>query len=114
MALRCKRVDVLKICPICNDNIEDVSHALVKCSFARRVWCQTGVGDRSGIANMFGSWWQQILQSQTRKNINLAAMVTWCLWNNGNGSIWNGKCQPYGWIKRKAEELLDQRQNAKH
>ena len=58
MALRCKSVDVSKICPICNDNIEDVSHVLVKCSFARRVWYQTRVGDRSGIADVFGNWWQ--------------------------------------------------------
>ena len=113
MALRCKRVDITEIYPICNDNIEDVSHILVKCSFARRVWCRTGVGDRSGLADMFENWWHQILQNQTKENINLAAMITWCLWNNRNEVVWNGKCRPYEWIQKTAKEVLGQWQQAK-
>ena len=105
LALKSKHVEVSKVCPICNDSIEDVTHALVKCLYARRVCCQTLVGDRSGVVDMFGNWWKQILQSQTKENINLAAMITWCLWNNRNDFVWNGKCKSYGWIQKNAREL---------
>ena len=66
-ALRTRQIDVTKTCPMCNAEMEDTIHALVKCPVAKIVWCQTEKGDRNGLANTFISWWQLILQSQQKE-----------------------------------------------
>ena len=54
-----KKIDISDVCSVCNDSVEDIPHALVKCSYARKVWCQSGIGDRSGGVVMFEDWWKK-------------------------------------------------------
>ena len=96
--LRMKKIDISDVCSVCNDSVEDIPHALVKCSYARKVWCQSGIEDRSGGVVMFEDWWKKIIQSQKMEDVNLAAMISWSLWNNKNDVVWNDRCKPFGWL----------------
>ena len=50
-----KNVEVSNVCLMCNDGMKDTLHALIRCSYARNVWCQSMLGDRSGFTNSFES-----------------------------------------------------------
>ena len=101
------------ICPMCNDGVEVTLHLLVRCPHARNAWCQSLLGDRGGIANSFASWWQLIVRVQNQENINLVAMLCWCLWNARNELVGNGKFRSTVWILRTVGDLLGQWQQAR-
>ena len=52
-ALRTRHVDIVEMCLMCNAELEDTLHVLVKCIYAKSVWCQSIIGDRSGFVNNF-------------------------------------------------------------
>ena len=113
LALKRKQIDISEICPICNDNVEDVIHILIKCPFARRAWNLSRIGDRSGDVVTIEDWWMQIIQGQDKMNTNLAAMVSWSLWNNRNDVVWKGRSRQLAELIKHAEELLREWHHAK-
>ena len=93
-------MDVSKVCPVCNTGTWDTYHALVKCSFVRRVWTQSVMGDHNGFATFFGEWWQQIVLCKKKEEVCFTTMVPWNLWNNRNDIVWIEKNNSYDWILR--------------
>ena len=94
LALRSKNVDVSVMCPVCNGSPEDILHALVKCSHARSVWCQSSLRDLSGSVDSFGGWWQQVMKRQRSQGACMSGMIVWSIWNNRNDLVWNGSRKP--------------------
>ena len=86
-------MDVSEICPVCNTDVEDTFHVLVRCSLARRIWTRYGMGDYSHSAVSFMEWWQQVVVSRNKEEVCMAAMVAWNIWNNRNDIVWNRKKQ---------------------
>ena len=113
LALKRKHIDISEIGSICNDNVEDVVHILIKCPFARRVWNVSRIGDRSGGSVAMEDWWNQLIQGKDKMITNLAAMVSWSLWNNRNDIVWKGRSRQAAEIIKYAEELLREWQHAK-
>ena len=79
----------------------------------KKIWCKSVLGDRNGSTNSFASWSKLTVQVQSKENVNLAAMICWCLWNARNELVWNGKLRQKEWILRSAGDLLGQWQQAR-
>jgi hypothetical protein len=69
MNLRKRQVDVIEACPICNQLHEDELHIFVKCPFAKAVWTSSIIGDRSGTANSFEYWWNDLALNQSKDTL---------------------------------------------
>jgi hypothetical protein len=93
-------------CKLCNRAFETVNHLLVNCRFTIRLW---GLHkDWLGLqqlnllpwpATTLHSWWALI--SKRKDLASLALLVSWEIWNERNGRVFNNKYAPPSVILHK-------------
>ncbi|KAM6550937.1 hypothetical protein CsatB_000745 [Cannabis sativa] len=89
--MRKKSAYLIKSCPLCNVEVETISHVLVQCGFARSCWNISVVNYAGEEVTDFTSWFGNLL---TKKQIGVgeeAGMVAWRIWMARNDILWNNK-----------------------
>ncbi|XP_073119607.1 uncharacterized protein [Henckelia pumila] len=107
-ALRGRRIDVQEWCPFCNHDPESDIHVLVRCSFARNVWCLTSIGSLVNAATSFRDWWTFLSTNHSSSDIESAAMILWNIWNARNDVVWNGFSKSPTLVYQSAVEVHHQ------
>lgn len=79
VALLSKKVDISTVCVICNGEVEDDFHSLVRCPAALQVLHKLGFKITISGVFSFASWWDLFLQNHTVDDCNLAAMILWSI-----------------------------------
>ncbi|XP_073137573.1 uncharacterized protein [Henckelia pumila] len=102
------RVEVNNCCPICHNLPEDDFHALVSCPWARSVWNISSIGSYFNSSCTFADWWINITHRRNQNDVELATAILWCLWQNRNDVVWNGKCKSATAIFDSAQTLYSQ------
>ena len=69
-----KRVEVMSICSLCNQQNETVVHALVNCVFAQTCWLTSSLG-LIGSQPLFFDWLEQVFTCCNKEMCNLVAMI---------------------------------------
>lgn len=81
------------ICQICKKELENISHALLDCKLAKKMWRHTHIA--AEVQNEARQYLLSMLQSLTKKlttrEIELASFVWWGVWNARNKVIYERK-----------------------
>lgn len=96
LALRCKRIDVPNVCPLCTTEGETQQHVFFDCEFARAFLfaCPLQLDDtRLGQSNMKACWefleWTQD-QENSIEFMQLMAFGLWWIWKCQNAKVLRG------------------------
>ena len=79
-------IQVNPICPLCNDGVESVVHAILRCKIASNVWrmwddCPISLmGNNMDIPDLA----MEILHQGTQKDLEKFFGVAWRIWYNRN------------------------------
>jgi hypothetical protein len=96
-----KRVlDHPEVCPLCDQEPENIQHLLCTCIFARQFWyyilSSLGMANLSPASNesAFADWWVKVTkQVHKSKRIgfnNIIILGAWCLWLHRNTTVFDG------------------------
>lgn len=87
-------------CLLCDQELEDIDHLLLRCSFSRQIWHQClRWASKQQLAPSsddlkFSVWWRRAamrVDRESRKGINtLVQLVTWCSWKHQNRCLFDG------------------------
>lgn len=106
--LQGKHVQINNVCPVCNGEVESISHALFQCKVAAMCW-QAFNPSIATDGNMEFSVWLE--QNLTGQSINYQAKIItlcWSIWRSRNDLFWNKKWWPIMRIIAKVWEYLSQ------
>lgn len=88
------------MCPLCDQEDEDVQHLFTSCVFAREVWVKvlSPLGLQNLIpsrhANSFADWWRKVIKRVPKckkKGVNsLIILTAWSLWKHKNSCVFKG------------------------
>ncbi|XP_015384281.2 uncharacterized protein LOC107176378 [Citrus sinensis] len=96
-------------CPICNNEIESTTHALLFCKFARKVWRYSSLGIDLKVENFPDviTLLHHSYQHHSNLNSELVASFLWVIWNARNNWLFNGKCEDPSRLIAKAMSIAD-------
>lgn len=107
-----KRVGVMSICSLCNQQNETVVQALVNCVFAQTCWLTSSLG-LIGSQPSFLIWLEHVFTCGNKDICNLVAMICWRIWYRRNEKVWNNKVCSVGHVLNSARNYLFQWQTAR-
>lgn len=72
-----RRVEVISVCPVCNNEPETIYHSLVTCHFAALCWNYAGLmtNDLQGTSNL--QWLTLAFDRYSKKEAQRIIMVCW-------------------------------------
>jgi hypothetical protein len=97
--LQKRGLDHPEVCPLCDQELENIQHLLCNCIFARQFWhcilSSLGFPNLSPTSNeiSFAEWWKvckQVHKSKRRGFNNVIIMGAWCLWLHRNKAVFDG------------------------
>ncbi|XP_015386698.1 uncharacterized protein LOC107177439 [Citrus sinensis] len=107
-----KRVEVMPICSLCNQQKETVVHALVNYVFAQTCWLTSSLG-LIGPQPSFLNWLELVFSCCNKEMCNLVAMICWRIWYRKNEKVWNNKVCSVRHVLNSAGNYLFQWQTAR-
>ncbi|KAK4397413.1 hypothetical protein Sango_1577900 [Sesamum angolense] len=100
--------DLEVVCPLCQHEEEDTSHAFLQCPFARQVWCISHL--RWAIVSDFSSdacgWLEHLAKNFSRADFESVITICWAIWWNRNRSLKERTFMPAGEILSFAVNYL--------
>lgn len=108
-ALTMKQVDVNIQCPWCHSGVENATHVLFECGFARTVWQDTEFWNIFQILTgdtPFDILRRSFAQCNKAKCV-LIGMLCWSLWNRRNNWVWDKANGSAFGVKAAAYNLLN-------
>lgn len=97
------------VCQRCCRMSEDVFHALVGCSFARKVWKLTDFYEEiKGLAHQdMLSVLQELAMMRGKKDIEQIIAVCWAIWHSRNCFVFEGKMEDPLYSATRAEAVVE-------
>lgn len=95
--LQARGINREMLCPCCDKELEPITHALIRCDIAKRVWsCWEGCP-----VNMLMIQWDvsdtelEILATKTTRDFRLGVffVTSWSIWYNRNQVVFESTCQ---------------------
>jgi hypothetical protein len=93
-------LDQTEVCPLCDQEPENIQHLLCTCVFARQFWYyilpSLGMANLSPDSNesTFADWWakfsKQVHKSKRRGFNSIIILGAWCLWLHRNKVVFDG------------------------
>ncbi|AQK53266.1 uncharacterized protein [Zea mays] len=89
-----------EVCPLCDQDSENIQHLLCTCIFVRQFWFY--ILSSLGLANLsptsdestFADWWEkvckQVHKSKRRGFNGIIILGAWCLWLHRNKAVFDG------------------------
>jgi len=115
--LQKRGLDHPEVCPLCDQEPENIQHLLCSCIFARQFWhcilAPLGLANLSpaSIEISFAEWWRKVckqVHKSKRRGINsVIIMGAWCLWIHRNKAVFEGVSPSISRIKKVFLEELE-------
>ncbi|XP_030502405.2 uncharacterized protein LOC115717560 [Cannabis sativa] len=102
-----KHVDISVTYPVCNLQLETISHALISCPFAFDCWSQCATPVVFDPGGSFGNWLETIFKQAEADMICLIAMYSWAIWKARNKVVWKKKHSSVNDVLTSAQVALD-------
>lgn len=112
--LRMKHVQIDSACPVCNNGVESIYHALVQCEGAARCWHIVNQNIDTHTNMDFAQWLEGIVAGQSGDWKAKVITLCWSIWRARNDLVWNGKRWTSMRIVAKAWEFLSQWKEAQN
>ncbi|KAL9419760.1 hypothetical protein AB3S75_037510 [Citrus x aurantiifolia] len=110
-----KRVVQELICQICSSNVETISHALLGCKMAKKVWRNSqfpemlAEGKSHDISRMF----QGLLKKHHNSKMETIATLLWIIWTTRNKWLFEGRKNDPIRLVARAESTVEAFRNTK-
>jgi hypothetical protein len=98
--LQKRGLDYPEVCPLCDQDSENIQHLLCTCIFGRQFWyyilSSLGLANLSPASNesTFADWWEkvckQVHKSKRRGFNSIIILGAWCLWLHRNKAVFDG------------------------
>jgi hypothetical protein len=98
--LQKRGLDHPEVCPLCDQEPENIQHLLCTCVFSRQFWyyilSSLGMANLSPDSNesTFADWWakvsKQVHKSKRRGFNSIIILGAWCLWLHRNKVVFDG------------------------
>ena len=89
--LQQKQVNVQGWCPVCLNNIETITHALVDCPFAENCWRSLNKDLRGSEGCEFAALLENSFARCDLDQREEMVTLCWALWRARNDTVWNQK-----------------------
>ncbi|KAK7255584.1 hypothetical protein RIF29_28997 [Crotalaria pallida] len=103
-----KGFQVDPICPLCGENSESVSHALLQCKDVSPVWFASPLAIHIPVHYEvdFSSWLLHMLATGDNKAADSIFNLVWALWNRRNDWVHNSRQSSIDLILSKANSIM--------
>lgn len=108
MELQYKHVPVQIRCPVCSQDNETITHALIQCQFARQCWGILNINIPTGDNIDFSSWLFKVLSIKDGRQRSEMVTLCWAVWRARNDLVWNKRLSVPNKIVANAKEYLIQ------
>ena len=112
-----KKVIASPLCQICRRSVETVSHALIECKAAGKIWKQSTLADK-GIEIYKGQdmleVWFQMSKRLCKEDLELLGATWWITWNAKNWLLFKGEKINSNVLAAKAQAIVEAYQRVKH
>lgn len=106
--LREKHVRIDDRCPVCDNGVESIIHALVECTVAAECWHIFDTDLQVQLGMSFSDWLHANTNGQTMSRKAKMFTLCWSIWRARNDLVWNRKRWSAMKIVAKAWEYLSQ------
>ena len=89
--LRSKHVQIDNKCPVCDNGVESIFHALVGCDVAARCWNIFGPTIDTQVGLNFRPWLEKSIVGQPSEKKAKVITLCWSIWRARNDLVWNNK-----------------------
>ncbi|KAJ9545522.1 hypothetical protein OSB04_025229 [Centaurea solstitialis] len=110
--LQKKGIQISPLCPLCNNNLENVWHSFVGCPAVTPVWSESGLWEKvdqhAREVDSFADLIFRMLRENPRHIGDQFVMILWSIWQRRNDIIWkDGPRDPNTVIRRAFSVLSD-------
>ncbi|KAM6589905.1 hypothetical protein CsatA_012510 [Cannabis sativa] len=112
--LSTKHVHVDLTCPLCNIEVETISHVLMQCRFVKACWNISSVNAPADEITNFANWFGKMLTEAQTAVMEDASMIAWRIWMARNDILWNKKSTKAFEVVKLARTNLDSWKNAQN